>query len=159
MNDSRHPSSVIDEETFTVRRTIHIQASVAKVWSAVTDPVHISQWFGQAAFEGATAGSLGTLTWPDRDPIPVRIEAIDEPRLVSYRWGNDDASGIVPDTLDDAHSTVFTFTLEDDAGGTRLTVVETGFETTSDPIANLEDHRTGWDSELDKLVALVEGAA
>ena len=43
--------------------------------------------------------------------------------------------------------------------GTRLTVVETGFETTSDPIANLESHRTGWNDELDKLVALLEGGS
>ena len=76
--------------------------------------------------------------------------------MVSYRWGNDDASGVVEAELDDAHSTVFTFTLEPVADGTRLTVVETGFETTSDPAANLEDHRSGWDGELDKLVALLE---
>jgi len=43
--------------------------------------------------------------------------------------------------------------------GTELTVLETGFEVTSDPAANLESHREGWNSELDKLVALVEGAA
>ena len=39
---------------------------------------------------------------------------------------------------------------------TELTVVETGFETTSDPAANLADHRDGWNGELDKLVALLE---
>ncbi|MEP6561594.1 MAG: hypothetical protein ABJD68_11065 [Nakamurella sp.] len=44
-------------------------------------------------------------------------------------------------------------------GGTQLTVVESGFETTSDPVANLESHRTGWDSELDQLVALLEGSS
>jgi len=43
--------------------------------------------------------------------------------------------------------------------GTRLTVVESGFETTSDPVANLEDHRGGWDGELDKLVALLESGS
>ena len=43
--------------------------------------------------------------------------------------------------------------------GTELTVVETGFENTSDPAANLESHREGWDSELDKLVALLEGGS
>ena len=42
------------------------------------------------------------------------------------------------------------------SGGTQLTVVESGFEHTSDPAANLESHREGWDSELDKLVALLE---
>lgn len=154
-----NPSSVIDESEFSVRRTIRIAAPIAKVWAAVTEPEQISRWFGRAQFDGRHAGALGTLTWPDRDPIPVRIEAVDEPRSVSYRWGNDDASGVVPETLDDAHSTVFTFTLEEVDGGTELMVVETGFERTSDPVANLDDHRDGWNGELDKLVALLEGGA
>lgn len=159
MSMTVNPSSVVDDSAFTVRRTIRIAAPVHKVWQAVTEPAHISRWFGQAAFEGTHAGALGTLTWPDRAPIPVRIEAIDEPRLVSYRWGNDDASGVVPDTLDDARSTVFTFTLAEVEGGTELTVVETGFENTSDPAANLVDHRDGWNGELDKLVALLESGS
>lgn len=159
MSMTINPSSVVDESAFTVRRTIRIAAPVEKVWQAVTDPAHISKWFGQAAFAGTRTGALGTLTWPGRDPIPVRIEAIDAPRLVSYRWGNDDASGVVPDALDDAHSTVFTFTLVEVDGGTELTVVETGFENTSDPAANLVDHRDGWNGELDKLVALLESGS
>lgn len=156
MSMTVNPSSVIDDSAFSVRRTIRIAAPLAKVWAAVTEPEHISRWFGQAAFEGAYAGARGTLTWPDRTPIPVRIEAIEAQRMVSYRWGNDDASGVVPDELDDTHSTVFTFTLAEVADGTELTVVETGFETTSDPAANLADHRDGWNGELDKLVALLE---
>lgn len=159
MSMTVNPSSVVDDAEFTVRRTIRIAAPVAKVWAAVTEPAHISSWFGQAAFDGSDAGARGTLTWPGRDPIPVRIEAIDAPRSVSYRWGNDDASGVVPDELDDAHSTVFTFTLVEVPEGTELTVVETGFETTSDPAANLADHREGWNSELDKLVALLESGS
>ena len=90
--------------------------------------------------------------------MPIRVEAMDAPRMVSYRWGNDGASGSTATEVDE-HSTVFTFTLEPQADGTRLTVVETGFEHTSDPAANLEDHRGGWDSELDKLVAVVEADA
>lgn len=154
-----NPSSVVDDAAFTVRRTIRIAAPVEKVWAAVTEPEHISRWFGRARFEAVAAGVSGTLTWPDRDPIPVRIEVLEAPRLVSYRWGNDDASGVVPDALDDAHSTVFTFTLVEVDGGTELTVVETGFENTSDPAANLVDHRDGWNGELDKLVALLESGS
>ena len=70
-----NPSSVVDDAAFSVQRTIRISAPVEKVWAAVTEPAHISRWFGQAAFEGTGAGARGTLTWPDRDPIPVRIEA------------------------------------------------------------------------------------
>jgi uncharacterized protein YndB with AHSA1/START domain len=159
VNMTDNQSSVIDEGEFTVRRTIRIAAPIEKVWTAITKPEHISQWFGRADFDGAGAGARGTLTWPDSGSVPVRVEAIDEPRMVAYRWSNDDGLGRKPDEVDDAHSTVFTFTLEPVPGGTELTVVETGFETTSDPAANLESHREGWDAELDKLVALLEGGS
>ncbi len=36
-------------------------------------------------------------------------------------------------------------------------MVERGFDRTSDPAANMADHAEGWVSELDKLVALLEG--
>lgn len=149
--------AVIDADELTVRRTIHIAAPVEKVWTAVTEPEHISTWFGRAEFTGSGVGASGTLTFPDNPPVPIRVEAMDPPRTVSYRWGNDAASGSTATEVDD-HSTVFTFTLEPQADGTRLTVVESGFEHTSDPAANLEDHRGGWNSELDKLVAVVEAA-
>ena len=68
-------------------------------------------------------------------------------------------SGSLPDAVDDDTSTVFTFTLEPVADGTELTVVETGFDRTSDPAANMASHGEGWVSELDKLVALLEGDA
>lgn len=151
--------SVVDESRFSVRRTIRIDAPVEKVWSAVTEPEHISRWFGKAVFDGAGVGARGTLTFPEYGSVPLRIEALDAPRMVSYRWGNDDASGELAAEVDPEHSTVFTFTLEPAGDGTELTVVETGFETTSDPSANLESHREGWDSELDKLVALLEGGS
>jgi len=159
VNMTENPASVVDEEAFSVRRTIRIAASVDKVWRAVTDPAHISRWFGETVLDGAGVGATGTMSFPDYDPIPLRIEALDEPRLVSFRWSNDDALGAVPDVLDEGTSTVFTFTLEPVDGGTQLTVVESGFERTSDPRANMADHRGGWDSELDKLVAYVEADA
>ncbi|WP_241245945.1 SRPBCC domain-containing protein [Microbacterium sp. 4R-513] len=154
-----NPVSVVDEDRFTVRRTIHVAAPVEKVWSAVTAPEHISQWFGQARFEGSGVGARGTLTFPDYGAVPLRIEALDPERSVTYRWGNDDALGTPPAELDDARSTVFTFTLEPADGGTQLTVVESGFENTSDPASNLRAHSVGWNDELDKLVALLEGGA
>lgn len=149
--------STIDEAAFAVRRTIRIAAPVEKVWSAVTSPDHISQWFGKTRLDGAGVGATGTITFPDYGAVPLRVEAIDEPRSVTYRWNNDDALGSLPDSIDEQRSTVFTFTLEAIPEGTQLTVVETGFEHTSNPSKNLSAHRTGWTDELDKLVALLEG--
>ena len=154
MTMTSNPPATIDEASFTVRRTIHIAASLDTVWRTITEPALISQWFGRADFAGTAAGSLGTLTWDDHGSFPVRIEAVDEPHSITYRWNQEPAA-----QLDEGGSTVFTFTLEPAGDGTQLTVVETGFENTSDPAANLEDHREGWGSELDELVTLLEGTA
>ena len=148
--------AVVEESTFSVRRRIRIAAPIEKVWQAVTVPEYISSWFGRTVLDGH---GVGTITWPERYDIPIRVEAIDEPHMVSYRWCNDDALGSAPSQIDDGHSTVFTFTLESVAGGTELTVVESGFDATSAPLENLENHRLGWNGELDKLVALLEGVA
>ena len=159
MSMTDNDPAVVDEGTFTVRRTIRIAAPVDKVWSAVTEPAHISRWFGRVSLDGTGAGAAGTIDFDGIDPIPLRIEAIDAPRMVSYRWGNDDAARATGAQVDPEHSTVFTFTLEPLGEATQLTVVETGFETTSDPAANLASHREGWTDELDKLVALLEAGA
>jgi uncharacterized protein YndB with AHSA1/START domain len=151
--------SVIDEGTYSVRRTIRIAAPVEKVWTAVTEPEHISRWFGRTVLDGAGVGAEGTMTFEGYGDVPIRVEALEAPRSVTYRWGNDDALGHLPDRVDETTSTVFTFTLAAVSDGTELTVVETGFERTSDPAANLRDHAEGWVSELDKLVAQFAGEA
>ncbi|MBM7503648.1 SRPBCC family protein [Agromyces aurantiacus] len=149
--------AVVDDAAFTVRRTIRIEAPVERVWAAVTEPEHISAWFGRTELDARGPGAEGTMTFAGYGAVPIRVEAMDAPRSVTYRWGNDDALGRLPDTLDESTSTVFTFTLEPLADGTQLTVVETGFERTSDPAANMASHAEGWGSELDKLVDLLEG--
>ena len=159
MTITNNQASVIEAGTFTVRRTIRIAAPVEKVWRAVTEPEHISRWFGRTVLDGSGVGAQGTMTFDGYGDVPIRVEAIDAPHSVTYRWGNDDALGRLPDAVDDDTSTVFTFTLEPLADGTQLTVVETGFDRTSDPLANMASHGEGWVSELDKLVALLEGDA
>jgi uncharacterized protein YndB with AHSA1/START domain len=154
--------TAIDGDAYTVRRSIHISAPIEKVWLTITEPEHISKWFTKAAvLDGAGVGATGIFTFSATDVIPVRIEEIDAPRMITYRWSNDDAAaakagGVRPDTIDDAHSLLIRFTLEPIDDGTRLTMVETGFETTIDPTFNLESHRGGWDELLDRLVAHFE---
>lgn len=159
MGSTTGGASVIDTGGFTVRRSIRIAAAVEKVWRAVAEPEHVSRWFGRTELDGTGVGATGTMTFGPDDVIPLRIERIDEPRLISYRWSNDDALGHRPSQLDERTSTVFTFTLDEIEDGTLLTVVETGFDRTSDAAVNMEEHRTGWDLELDKLVALFEADA
>jgi uncharacterized protein YndB with AHSA1/START domain len=159
MSITTNGPATIEQATFTVRRSIRIAADPSKVWEAVTVPEHISRWFDRTELAGAGVGATGTFTSPGRAPIPLRVEAIDPQRMVAYGWNNDDATGTAPAEFDAERATTFTFTLEPAAGGTLLTVVETGFEVTSDPASNMASHQEGWTFELDKLVALLESAS
>lgn len=159
VNTTENPASTVDDVAFTVRRTIRIAAPIEKVWQALTHPEHISRWFGRTVLDGVGAGATGTMTFDDYGVIPLRVEEWDEPHRVTYRWNNDDALGHLPERIEESGSTTFTLTLEPVDGGTQLSVVESGFERTSDPAVNLESHRTGWDAELDKLVVMLEDAA
>jgi uncharacterized protein YndB with AHSA1/START domain len=152
--------SVIDSEEFTVRRTVTIAAPIEKVWAAVTEPEHISRWFGQAAvFDDLAVGASGSLTWDDYGTLAVLIEELDPPRAIAYRWSNESGNAIEGDHVDPEHSTVFRFTLEPVDSGTQLTVVESGFDTLSTPAESMESNRGGWDHELDELVTYLEGGS
>ena len=49
---TRDDAAVVDEAGFSVRRTIRIDAPIRAVWQAVTEPEHISRWFGRTALTG-----------------------------------------------------------------------------------------------------------
>lgn len=150
--------SIVDADAFTVRRTVTIAAAPEKVWAAVTQPELITQWFGQTArLDRLELGAEGEFGFEGYGTFPVRIEELDAPHAITYRWGNDNATSTKSLAAD--NSTVFRFTLEPVDGGaaTRLTVVESGFDVLADPAAAMEGNRGGWDSELDELVAFVEG--
>lgn len=157
MSMTINESSVVNAGEFTVSRTITIAAPIDRVWAAVTEAEHIARWFPEhASLPPVAVGTTGVFGWSDYGDFPVRVEELDPPRTIAYRWGNSNASA---STLESGETTVFRFTLEPVDAGTRLTVVETGFDALRDPIASMESNRGGWNSELDELVAYLEGSA
>jgi uncharacterized protein YndB with AHSA1/START domain len=160
MTMTANPSTVVDSGGYTVRRTISIAAPLEKVWAAITQAEHIARWFPQRAeLDPVAVGAGGVLHFDGYDDLPIAVEELDEPRMIAYRWSNSVGETADPSRVDPEHSTVFRFTLQPVDGGTQLTVVETGFDTLADPAASMEDHRSGWDSELDELVAYLEGGS
>ena len=158
MSMTTNQPSIVDSGEFTVRRTVTIAAPIDKVWAAVTETEHIVKWFGQGAvLDKVAVGGSGTFSFDGYGDFPVQIEELDPPHVIAYRWGNESAKAISP--IDPNRSTVFRFTLEPIEGGTQLTVVESGFDTLTDPAASMEDNRGGWNSELDELVAYLEGVS
>ncbi|MBH0097825.1 SRPBCC family protein [Salinibacterium sp. NSLL150] len=157
MTMTSNPPAAVDSDAFTVRRTITIKAQVATVWAAISEPEHLSRWFPEVAtFDTVAVGETGSFTFEGYGSFPVQVEELDEPNVIAYRWGGPTDDPTKP--IDPKRSTVFRFTLDAIEEGTQLTVVETGFNFGDDPAANMDDHRGGWDSELDELVAYLEGA-
>jgi uncharacterized protein YndB with AHSA1/START domain len=155
MSPTQNPPALIDHDAFSVSRTITIAAPPEKVWAAITEPEHIQRWHTSAAtLTTLEPGGTGEWTFEGYGTAPIRIEAVEPMRAVTYRWGSDGDAELL-----EGRSTVFTFTLEPVEGGTRLHVVETGFENLADPQAGLQGNQEGWTTQLDKLVAYLEGDA
>ena len=155
MTTTPNPPATIDADAFSVSRTISISAPLEKVWAAITEPEHIAKWAGQqATIDALEVGGKGAWTFEGYGSVPLVIEEWDPPRAVAYRWGAMDAP-----VVDPVVSTVFRFTLEPTDAGTQLTVVESGFQNLADPPASMKDNREGWTSELDELVAYLEGSS
>lgn len=147
--------AVIDEDTWSVTRTVKIDAPRSTVWAAITRPDLISQWFGQRTeFDRVDVGGTGVFFFEGYGENPVLIVEHQPESAFGYRWGT---AGM---PIRDDNSTLVRFTLADEGDGTLLAVIETGFGeldgTHELRLASLDDHRGGWDAELDELVAFVE---
>jgi uncharacterized protein YndB with AHSA1/START domain len=116
--------------TDRIEKEIVIKAPRARVWRALTDPQEFGSWFGvklESAFaQGARV--RGRITSPGYDHITmeVAVERMEPERALAWRWH--------PHAVDAGRdysaepTTLVTFELHEVPEGTRLTVVESGFD-------------------------------
>ena len=136
-----------------IERSIEIRAPVARVWQALADAREFGEWFG-VALETQTfvAGSevRGRITHPGYEHLDfhARIERVEPGRLLSFRW-HPYAVDPKVDYSGEA-TTLVVFELEPIAGGTRLRVVESGFDAL--PPARRDEafrmNSQGWDAQV-----------
>jgi uncharacterized protein YndB with AHSA1/START domain len=106
-----------------ITHEIVIDAPVARVWEALTEPDAIRQWFASGGAEvDLRPGGAMVLRWRKHGTTYARIERIEPMRFFSYRWAL--APGEQPDA---GNSTLVEFRLTPAENGTRLRVVESGF--------------------------------
>jgi len=136
-------------EQLTVERSIWIDAPRERVWQAVTDPEQIAQWF-LPPFLGAQmkrddSGQL-LVSMGDMDIAIAALEGVDQPRQVISRG--------VPDRL-----LATTYTLEEEKGGTLVTVTMSGFESLSEDARQerLGPSGAAWEKALANLKAYIAG--
>ncbi|MFO0983057.1 MAG: SRPBCC domain-containing protein [Planctomycetota bacterium] len=131
-----------------IRKEVFIEAPVARVWEHVTDPAKIAGWLMPNDFE-ARLGKGFTLDCDEEGKIAcVVLEIVPQQRLV-YSF----TSHAIKIT------TTVTITLAADRGGTRLTLVHSGWEAlppSEQGIGDAFEH--GWVARLQSLRAQVKMA-
>ncbi|MDT0306752.1 SRPBCC domain-containing protein [Streptomyces sp. DSM 44917] len=136
-----------------IEREIVIAAAPEKVWPLVAEP---GFWVtGDEGPRGAQAeeGQLLVARNSAHGEYPMRVEKVDPPRYLAYRW----VSAFPGEELREDNSTLVEFTLTPEGDGTRLRVVESGFAALPTPEDNrrnvIKDHTGGWEQCLAALTA------
>ena len=114
-----------------IEKQIVLRAPRARVWRALSSAEEFGRWFG-ADMKGATfrpgERARGRITHPGYEHLmlEVLVERMEENRLLSWRWH---PYAVVPKADYSAElMTLVVFELGDVPEGTRLTVVESGFD-------------------------------
>ena len=138
-----------------IERTLELTHPPARVWAALTTAEGLGTWFGNTATIDLCPGGEARLTWTSGDKATLRIERVEEPTVFAYTW----AIYGLPE--EDPRRTYVEFTLEPAAGGTRLTVAESGFAQLPEDARRVafDGNTEGWASELGELVEYLDATA
>jgi uncharacterized protein YndB with AHSA1/START domain len=113
-----------------IEKQVTLDAPRSRVWRALTDVTQFNTWFGVSLATPFTPGAevSGKISIRDYDHVTMTIwiETMEPERFFSFRWH---PYAIEPGIDYSAEpTTLVSFTLEDVAAGTRLTIVESGFD-------------------------------
>ena len=127
---------------------IEVPAAPERAWSAVTDPVEVSEWFADVT-PADGVGSPYRIDFGDGSAVEGRIKVLDDGQRLAYtwRWADDEAG---PTTL-------VTWDVEptDDSAGSRIRLTHDGWaEAGADQDAR-DDHADYWESYLESLEELL----
>jgi uncharacterized protein YndB with AHSA1/START domain len=146
-----------------IEKTTVIRAPRTRVWRALTNHEEFGKWFGVIMDKAFTPGAEihGKILDPQyaHMPFTMTIDRLEPERLFSMRW-----HPYAHDTRVDYSTeptTLIEFTLEEVAEGTRLTVVESGFDRI--PIERralaYRMNDEGWGAQVQNVKKYVEQAA
>ena len=116
--------------TDRIEKRVVLEAPRSRVWRALTDVSQFNAWFGVNLTSPFSPGAAvnGKLAIKNYDhlTLTIWIETMEPERFFSFRWH---PYAIEPGVDYSAEpTTLVSFTLEDAGAGTRLTIVESGFD-------------------------------
>ncbi|HMF08484.1 MAG TPA: SRPBCC family protein [Thermoanaerobaculia bacterium] len=147
--------------TDRIEKQILLRAPKSRVWRALTDAGEFGAWF-RVKLEGRFAVGQrirGQMTYPGYEHVTmdVTVERMDAEKLFSFRWH----PGAVDPKVDYSKepTTLIEFRLEEVESGTRLTVIESGFDQL--PPERREEafrgNERGWSIQMENIKRHVDG--
>lgn len=143
--------------TDKIEKTIVLRAPRSRVWRALTIAEEFQTWFRakiEGAFEvGATVKARSTYPGHENATWEMRIEEMVPESFFAFTWPQD------AEMKDVATWNRVEFRLEDVPEGTRLTMVESGFDRLPEDrrVATLKDNEEGWTLQMENIARHVEG--
>jgi uncharacterized protein YndB with AHSA1/START domain len=92
-----------------IRKEIVLPAPRDEVWDALTEPGRLEDWFANDVEIDLRPGGGASFRWSNGEERHATVTEVEPERRLAFEW--DDEGEVA-------------FTLDDDADGTRLTVVE-----------------------------------
>jgi uncharacterized protein YndB with AHSA1/START domain len=150
-------------EIAPVEVTMHVTAAPGDVFPYFTDPARYVQWMGSEAKLEPEPGGIYRVHMSDGFKVAGTFLQAEAPHLVVFTWGFADEEAAQHTLHERAEaaggnamppgSTCVTVTLEDEDGGTRLTLRH-------DDLPNpelREGHRIAWNTYLSRLATRAAG--
>lgn len=157
-----------------IEKTVLLRAPRERVWRAISDAKQFGTWFG-VDFDGpfvAGARLTGRIVPTKVDPevarmqephagkrFEITVDRIEPVRLFSFRWHPFAVDPNVDYSKEPA--TLVEFELQEAAGGTKLTITESGFDRI--PLARraqaFTSNEQGWAKQVELIEKYLSGGA
>ena len=139
-----------------IRSEMMLRASIDKVWEALTTHEGWTGWFSYGVVGKFEEGETLTLDFGPYGECFALVSTMNPKTEFAYQWHPGEDCPIEKYPMSEL--TTVRFTLEALGDGTKLTMVESGFANLPESrrASALEANSGGWDSELPKIVGLVE---
>lgn len=147
-------------DTNVIEKEIVLRAPRSRVWRAISNAQEFGQWFGMTFDGGFKAGQpmSGKFSNPKYAHLTLHMEivSITPETLFSYRWH----PGAMDPNVDYSQepTTLIEFHLSETADGTKLTVIESGFDQIPEwrRAEAFKMNSGGWTSQVENIRKYVE---
>ena len=147
------------QTTDRIEKRFEVSAKRSRVWRAISDANEFGAWFGMKLDRPFTPGAtvFGRLTIPGYEHISLemQVQRVEPEGYFSYRWHPYPMNPEVDYAAEP--TTLVEFRLDETAGGTAVTITESGFDRlpSTRRAEAFRMNEAGWTGQSKKLASYV----